>query len=53
MKKPEEGDLIQAKDGDEVHSGVVESVLSAQFTFRDVHGILRFVLFGDRWEVLS
>ena len=51
-RKPAPGDRIKVPDGltDEVYSGVVVDLLSAQFTYELANGTIRYAFYVSDWK---
>ena len=51
-RKPAPGDKIKVPDGltDEVYSGIVVDLLSAQFTYELADGTIRYAFYNSDWK---
>ena len=52
-RAPRPGDEVEVFDAmaDRQYCGVVESVLSTQFTYQPAEGSIRFCQFSSKWQV--
>ena len=52
IRKPAPGDRITVPDGltDEVYSGIVIELMSAQFTYETADGTIRYAFYVSHWK---